>query len=119
MPQAGDAQNAGKEALGRPGNPGATTQQTVADQPPEAGKRPPQAAPDPGIGEIGTGAGYSGQEYDSKGQQAWREQQATLIIDPSGQVHGSGAGAGGGSEGEDYDSDSAAGSGGAPTGAPQ
>jgi hypothetical protein len=89
----------------------------LAGLPPEAGKRPAQARSGTGIGEVGTGDGYSGQEYDSRGQQAWREEQEKPALDPSGAVHGSGAGAGGGNEGEDYDSDSAAGSAAAPTGA--
>lgn len=92
-------------------NPGATTTADLAAQPPEAGKRPPHAKAGSDIGEVGTGDGYSGQEYDSRGQQAWRDEQAKHAVNPSGEVHGSGAGAGGGNEGEDYDSDSAAGGG--------
>ncbi|MDB5703456.1 MAG: hypothetical protein JWN66_572 [Sphingomonas bacterium] len=32
----------------------------MVGQPPEAGKRPPQARSATGIGEVGTGDGYSG-----------------------------------------------------------
>ncbi len=123
MPEQGDKPNANEGADPtddiRAQNAGATTTADRAGQPPEAGKRPPQSAPATGIGigEVGTGSGYSGQEYDSKGQRAWRAEQAKHTVDPSGEVQGSGAGAGGGNEGEDYDSDSAAGSGAAPSGA--
>ncbi|MEG3150109.1 hypothetical protein U1769_09435 [Sphingomonas sp. ZT3P38] len=121
MPEQGDQPNANEGADPssdiRKQNPGGTTTADLAGQPTEAGKRPRQSAPASGIGDVGTGDGYSGQEYDSKGQQAWRDEQEKHTVDPSGEVHGSGAGAGGGNDGEDYDSDSAAGSGTAPTGA--
>ena len=121
MSEQGDQPNASEGADPsadiREQNPGATTTADLANQPPEAGKRPPHVPAGSGIGEAGTGGGYSGQEYDSRGQQAWREEQEKGAVDPSGEVHGSGAGAGGGNEGEDYDSDSAAGDGPVHTGA--
>jgi len=90
-----------------------------ADLPPEAGKRPVFARPvDPAAGaEIGTGGGYSGQEYDSAGQAEWRAEQQRHALPADGAVHGSGAGTGGGNPGEDYDSDSQNGSGYPRTGA--
>jgi hypothetical protein len=88
-----------------------------ADFPTEVGKRPPHVNSAADIGEVGTGDGYSGQEYDSRGQREWRAEQERQSIDPSGTVHGSGAGAGGGNDVEDYDSDSASGGKGPPTGA--
>jgi hypothetical protein len=83
------------------------------DLPPEAGKRPVFARPvDRDAGEaIGTGPGYSGQEYDAPGQAEWCAEQAKRAMPQDGAVHGSGTGAGGGAPGEDYDSDSAGGSG--------
>jgi len=121
MPEQSDQPNANEGADPssdiRKQNPGATTTADLADQPPEAGKRPTHGRPPSDIGDIGTGQGYSGQEYDSNGQQAWRDEQKKHAVDPSGEVHGSGTGAGGGNDGEDYDSDSAAGSGHLPTGA--
>ncbi|MEN2786477.1 hypothetical protein ACFOKI_05580 [Sphingomonas qilianensis] len=83
---------------------------------PDNGKRPAFAKPiDTGLGAIGTGGGYSGQEYDSAGQEDWRRRQDALAVDPGGKVEGSGAGAGG-APGEDYDDDSATGSAPPPTG---
>jgi hypothetical protein len=84
---------------------------------PDNGKRPPFAKPiDTGRGAIGTGTGYSGQEYDSAGQDDWRRRQEALAVDPGGKVEGSGAGAGG-ETGEDFDDDSANGAAPPPTGA--
>jgi hypothetical protein len=87
--------------------------EVTKDIPPEAGKRPPFAT---SLGRdaeaIGSGTGYSGQEYDSAGQAEWRAEQAKRSMPADGAVHGSGAGAGGGVPGEDYDDDSAGGSGG-------
>ena len=79
----------------------------------EAGKRPPFARPiDAEAGkQVGTGQGYSGQEYDGAGQAAWRAEQERHALPSDGEVQGSGAGAGGGNPGEDYDSDAAAGDG--------
>jgi hypothetical protein len=89
------------------------------DIPPEAGERPPFDRPVDAEAEsqVGTGEGYSGQEYDSAGQAEWRAEQARHQLPASGEVHGSGAGAGGGNPGEDYDSDSTAGDGYLQTGA--
>ena len=88
-----------------------------ADIGPDNGKRPPFAKPiDTGRGEVGTGAGYSGQEYDSAGQDDWRRRQDQLAVDAGGKVEGSGAGAGG-ETGEDFDDDSANGATPPPTGA--
>lgn len=87
--------------------------------PPESGKRPDFARPtDAGATkDIGTGGGYSGQEYDSPGQAEWRKEQQRHALRADGEARGSGSGAGGGNPGEDYDSDSAAGDGYARTGA--
>ncbi|WP_137788062.1 hypothetical protein [Sphingomonas sp. 3P27F8] len=90
-----------------------------SDEEPNAGKRPVFATPaDPEAGsKVGTGAGYSGQEYDSVGQAEWRREQERHSLPSDGTVEGSGAGVGGGNPGEDYDSDSAAGDGYPHTGA--
>ena len=78
---------------------------------PDNGHRPPFAKPiDEGRGDVGTGDGYSGQEYDSDGQAAWRAEQAGANLAPDGIARGSGAGAGGGHRGEDFDDDGAGGS---------
>jgi hypothetical protein len=61
------------------------------------------------VGEIGTGEGYSGQEYDSAGQAAWRVEQTRHNVPADGVVRGSGVGAGGGNPGEDFDIDTPAG----------
>lgn len=84
--------------------------------PPDNGKRAPIArvGEAPKLGEVGTGDGYSGQEYDSKDQARWRADQEALQRD--GEVRGSGAGAGGGNPGEELDSDSANGDGSVPGG---
>ncbi|MBB4085598.1 hypothetical protein [Sphingomonas carotinifaciens] len=76
---------------------------TDRDIPPEAGKRPPFAKPEPPLDAIGTGKGYSGQEYDSAGQAEWRAGQDAQAVAPEGIVRGSGTAAGGGAPGEDYD----------------
>jgi len=117
MSEQDDQPNAGDNAETRSDRNQQRRAMTAADQPPDAGKRPPQAESPSGTGGAGTGGGYSGQEYDSEEQKAWRAEQEQHALDPSGEVHGSGAGAGGGNDGEDYDSDSAAGSGQPPTGA--
>ena len=71
---------------------------------PETGKRPDTAKPgDQKLGKIGTGQGYSGQEYDSVGQEEWRRKQEERTAPADGAVHGSGAGAGSGDASEDYD----------------
>jgi hypothetical protein len=85
-------------------------------------------------GPIGTGPGYSGQEYDADDFAIDRALKASAAApdeapapsddrmppengrraffdQKTGTVHGSGAGAGGGNPGEDFDSDSAAGDG--------
>ncbi len=79
------------------------------DIPPEAGRRPPYMKPEPPLGEIGSGKGYSGQEYDGAGQAEWREREQERGVPRDGIVQGSGVGAGGGQEGEDYDLDDAGG----------
>lgn len=64
---------------------------------PENGKRPPFATPIEQAGtdgKIGTGTGYSGQEYDSDGQAAWRAEQERHAVARDGALHGSGAGTG-------------------------
>lgn len=72
---------------------------------PENGHRPSFSKPiDERLGAIGTGGGYSGQEYDSDGQAEWRAEQDRR----KGAADGSGIGAGGG-PGEDFDSDPKAG----------
>ncbi|WHU04369.1 hypothetical protein [Sphingomonas sp. NIBR02145] len=90
-----------------------------ADLRPKAGKRPVLARPvDPGAGaKIGTGGGYSCQEYECAGQTEWRAEQQRRALPADGAVHGSGAGTGGGNPGEDYDPDSQNGSGYPRTGA--
>lgn len=63
------------------------------DIPPAAGKRPQQAeAPDPELGKIGTGTDYSGQEYDSPGQEQWRDEDRARRVPPDGVTRGSGVG---------------------------
>ena len=77
-------------------------------------------------GTLGTGPGYSGQEYDSQAHAAEKALDANTRADgaippdngkrasydpATGAVHGSGSGAGGGNEGEDFDSDAATGDG--------
>ncbi|HVI97444.1 MAG TPA: hypothetical protein VM657_00080 [Sphingomonas sp.] len=79
------------------------------DIPPDAGKRSPIMAREPPLGEIGSGPGYSGQEYDSAGQAEWRAREQARSVPRDGTVEGSGIGAGGGQEGEDYDLDDAGG----------
>ena len=61
--------------------------------------------------EVGTDDTYSGQEYDSAGQEEWRAEQRRRALPANGEVHGSGAGAGGNNPGEDYDDDGASGGG--------
>ncbi|MDO7841935.1 hypothetical protein [Sphingomonas immobilis] len=71
---------------------------------PDIGVRAPMNAPaDDDIGAIGTGSGYSGQEFDSAGQAAWRAGQQRRAVPADGKVSDSGAGAGGGNPGEDFD----------------
>jgi hypothetical protein len=73
---------------------------------PDNGHRPPFAKPmDEGRGKVGTGEGYSGQEYDSAGQAEWRAEQTRTNVSEDGVARGSGAGAGGGHAGEDFDVD--------------
>ncbi|MDF0487630.1 hypothetical protein PX554_05770 [Sphingomonas sp. H39-1-10] len=84
-------------------------------------------------GKLGTGPGYSGQEYDSQAHASERALDANASdgvtppaadaalppdngkrasYDPAtGAARGSGAGAGGGNAGEDFDSDAATGDG--------
>lgn len=76
-----------------------------ADLPIDTGKRPDFAGPAPGLGAVGTGKGYSGQEYDAPGQAEWRAGQAGRTASPDGAVHGSGAGQGTGGKGEELDND--------------
>ena len=86
------------------------------DMPSENGKRPTFRKPiDERLGAIGTGGGYSGQEYDSAGQDAWRRTHERQNVDASGAVHGTGVGAGG-APGEDFDDDTANGGAAPPTG---
>lgn len=82
------------------------------DLPPDNGVRSPGTRPDntPAPKSVGTGAGYSGQEYDQPGQRAWRDADGAKRL-PADGVVGSGVGAGGGSPGEDLDEDAAGGSG--------
>ena len=61
------------------------------DLSPDNGQRPPFAKPDPKLGRVGTGDGYSGQEYDSEGQQEWRAADLAKQVSPDGLAHGSGA----------------------------
>ncbi|KQS04000.1 hypothetical protein ASG11_06830 [Sphingomonas sp. Leaf357] len=80
------------------------------DIPPDNGERPTfSTSIRKGLGDVGTGDGYSGQEYDSAGQSAWRAEQQRRNLPKNGGVAGSGIGAGGGQKGEDYDVDSPAG----------
>jgi hypothetical protein len=79
------------------------------DIPPETGKKPPYMKPEPPLGDIGAGEGYSGQEYDGAGQAAWRDRDRERGVPKDGKVEGAGVGAGGGQEGEDYDLDDAGG----------
>lgn len=70
------------------------------DIPPAAGKRPPREdQPDPQRGPVGTGEGYSGQEYDSVGQHEWREKDRAQSVPHDGEIKGSGVGG----EREEYD----------------
>ncbi|MGN6376828.1 MAG: hypothetical protein ACTHMG_14930 [Sphingomonas sp.] len=63
------------------------------DIPPAAGKLPPQSeGPEPRRGAVGTGDGYSGEEYDSAGQVEWRDEDRTKRVPPDGEVRGSGVG---------------------------
>lgn len=91
---------------------------TEKNIPPESGKQASYAPAtvEPPLGEIGTGEGYSGQEFDSKDQARWRDRQKAAAAPEDGEVHGSGTGFGGGAGGEDYDSDSADGERSAPLG---
>jgi hypothetical protein len=84
---------------------------TEKNIPSEAGEQAPYAPAtvEPPLGAVGTGDGYSGQEYDSKDQARWRRDQEAAAAPAGGDVHGSGTGIGGGAEGEDFDSDSAQG----------
>ncbi|WP_156363653.1 hypothetical protein [Sphingomonas sp. Leaf357] len=71
---------------------------------PDAGQRDPSTLPaDTDRGTVGTGEGYSGQEFDSEGQAEWRKKEEHRNLPADGAVRGSGAGAGGGDPGEDYD----------------
>ena len=79
--------------------------------PPDAGTAPPfDPLETPGPEQTGSGDGYSGQEYDNKGQRAWREGQDDEVAS-DGEVRGSGVSAGGGNMLEEYDSDVATGGG--------
>ncbi len=83
-----------------------TEQDDDRDIPPDNGKRPKFATPiDERLNDVGTGSGYSGQEYDSAGQAEWRAEQERKSLPPGSGVSGSGIGAGGGQAGEDYDPD--------------
>lgn len=76
------------------------------DIPPDTGERPAFATPiDERLKDVGTGGGYSGQEYDGDGQAEWRAEQERRNLPGNGGVSGSGIGAGGGQAGEDYDPD--------------
>jgi hypothetical protein len=68
---------------------------------PDQGKAPPFAQPEPKLGAVGTGSGYSGQEYDSAGQAEWREGDKGLRVSPDGEAHGTG------SPGEEIDPETA------------
>jgi len=84
--------------------PAASKTSTDTDIGPDNGVRPSFATPiDERLGEIGTGDGYSGQEYDSAGQAEWRAEQERRNASADGVVRGSGAGAAGGNPGEDFD----------------
>lgn len=84
----------------------------MSDIPKDAGVRSPGTRPGatPTPPAAGTGPGYSGQEYDQPGQQAWRDADGKERLPPDGAV-GSGSGAGGGAKDEDPDPDAAGGSG--------
>lgn len=58
---------------------------------PDNGRSPPFAKPDPLLGAIGTGEGYSGQEYDSVGQAEWRAAERDREVAPTGEAQGSGS----------------------------
>ncbi|TPG42726.1 hypothetical protein EAH79_02335 [Sphingomonas koreensis] len=81
------------------------------DIPADNGRRPPYIRPAPPTGKVGTGDGYSGQEYDSEGQALWRERDHARSVPKDGEVTGSGVGAGGGETGEDFDLDPQSGGG--------
>lgn len=71
---------------------------------PDNGRRPRFATPiRKGLGKVGTGEGYSGQEYDGAGQEKWRAAQERRNLPADGEVRGSGIGAGGGDPSEDFD----------------
>ncbi|MFD1786741.1 hypothetical protein ACFSC3_04060 [Sphingomonas floccifaciens] len=75
-----------------------------ADIGPDNGRRPSFVKPEPANDDlIGRGEGYSGQEYDSASQEAWRQQERDARLPTDGRPRGSGAGAGGGAAGEDFD----------------
>ncbi len=61
------------------------------DLAPDNGKSPPFAKPDPKMNRVGTGSGYSGQEYDSVDQAEWRAADAARGVSPDGEVHGTGS----------------------------
>jgi hypothetical protein len=61
------------------------------DLAPDNGQRPPFAKPDPALGKVGQGEGYSGQEYDGASQAAWRRGEDGLDISPDGEPHGTGS----------------------------
>lgn len=84
----------------------------MSDLPKDAGVRSPGTRPGetPAPADVGSGGGYSGQEYDQPGQKAWRDADGERRL-PTDGVVGSGVGAGGGAEGEDFDSDAAGGNG--------
>lgn len=89
---------------GEPGKDDASRSAEALDIGPDNGRRPPFATPiQRGLGTVGTGSGYSGQEYDAAGQDEWRAEQERRNLPADGEVRGSGAGAGGGDPGEDFD----------------
>lgn len=61
------------------------------DIPDDTGRAPPFAKSEPRLGPVGTGDGYSGQEYDGDGQAAWREGDRRLGVSPDGAAHGTGS----------------------------
>jgi len=100
---------------------------TIPNPPAGAASRNPEIDVQHGV--VGTGSGYSGQEYDSNDHAGIRAMNASttdgetipLAVDGdgpippdngkrasfdynTGAVHGSGSGAGGGNEGEDFES---------------
>jgi len=81
------------------------------DIPEDTGKAPPFAHPEPGMGEIGTHGGYSGQEYDGDGQAEWRDSDRRLGVSRDGEAHGTG------SPGEEYEPETSGGSEDSPVGA--